>query len=385
MSRLSVAATLELLLAVGVAADPANAVHTDAPKATATPVKVEPVATGLSHPWGLQFLPDGRMLVTERDGRLRIVSKDGKLSVPIKGVPEVYARGQGGLLDVRLGKDFRSSGTIFLSYSEPRDGWGKSGTSVARARLVFDEASGSGRLDNVNVIFRQEPAQSTSHHYGSRVVIGADGTLFITTGDRGRGAMAQDPSSQIGKIIRINPDGSVPEDNPKVSGWSSQVWSIGHRNLQGAAVDPKTGALWTVEHGARGGDELNRPEAKKNYGWPVISYGRNYDGSKIGVGQSKEGYEQPVYYWDPSIATSGLAIYDGDLFTSWKGNILVGGLAGACLSRLVVKNGEVVAEEVLLKDRGDRIRDVRVGPDGAVYLLVDEGNGSILKLTPAAL
>ncbi len=385
MSRLSVAATLELLLAVGVAADPANAVHTDAPKATATQVKVEPVATGLSHPWGLQFLPDGRMLVTERDGRLRIVSKDGKLSVPIKGVPEVYARGQGGLLDVRLGKDFRSSGTIFLSYSEPRDGWGKSSTSVARARLVFDEASGSGRLDNVNVIFRQEPAQSTSHHYGSRVVIGADGTLFITTGDRGRGAMAQDPSSQIGKIIRINPDGSVPEDNPKVSGWSSQVWSIGHRNLQGAAVDPKTGALWTVEHGARGGDELNRPEAEKNYGWPVISYGRNYDGSKIGVGQSKEGYEQPVYYWDPSIATSGLAIYDGDLFTSWKGNILVGGLAGACLSRLVVKNGEVVAEEVLLKDRGDRIRDVRVGPDGAVYLLVDEGNGSILKLTPAVL
>ncbi len=379
-----VAAKIALLLAAGVWSVPASAVQTEAPKAPATPVKVEVVAKGLSHPWGLQFLPDGRMLVTERDGQLRIVGKDGKLSAPVKGVPEVRARGQGGLLDVRLAPDFQSSGIIYLSYSEPREGWGKSGTSVARARLVLDEASGSGRLEDLSVVFRQEPAQGSGHHFGSRVVPAPDGTLFITTGDRGNSDLAQDPKALIGKVIRINPDGSVPSDNPKIEGWAPQIWSMGHRNVQGAAIDPATGKLWTVEHGARGGDELNQPQAGKNYGWPIISYGRNYSGTKIGVGTAKEGLEQPVYYWDPSIATSGLAFYDGDLFAGWNGNLLVGGLAGAQLSRLVMKDGAVVGEEVLLEDRGDRIRDVRVGPDGAVYLLVDEGSGSVLKLTPVA-
>lgn len=379
-----VAAKIALLLAAGVWSVPASAVQTEAPKAPATPVKVEVVAKGLSHPWGLQFLPDGRMLVTERDGQLRIVSKDGKLSAPVKGVPEVRARGQGGLLDVRLAPDFQSSGIIYLSYSEPREGWGKSGTSVARARLVLDEASGSGRLEDLSVVFRQEPAQGSGHHFGSRVVPAPDGTLFITTGDRGNSDLAQDPKALIGKVIRINPDGSVPSDNPKIEGWAPQIWSMGHRNVQGAAIDPATGKLWTVEHGARGGDELNQPKAGKNYGWPIISYGRNYSGTKIGVGTAKEGLEQPVYYWDPSIATSGLAFYDGDLFAGWNGNLLVGGLAGAQLSRLVMRDGAVVGEEVLLEDRGDRIRDVRVGPDGAVYLLVDEGSGSVLKLTPVA-
>jgi glucose/arabinose dehydrogenase len=372
-----------MIVGAAVSSGRVDAAQTDAPKAPPTAVKVETVATGLSHPWGLQFLADGRMLVTERDGQLRIVGQDGKISAPITGVPEVRARGQGGLLDVRLANDFSASGTVFLSFAEPREGWGKSGTSVARGRLVLDGANGSGRLEDVKVIFRQEPAQSTSRHYGSRILEASDGKLFITTGDRGNGRLAQDPSALIGKVIRINPDGSIPDDNPKIDRWAPQIWSMGHRNLQGAAIDPKTGQLWTVEHGARGGDELNHPQAGKNYGWPVISFGRNYDGSKIGVGRAKEGYEQPVYYWDPSIATSGLAFYDGDLFSQWKGNLLVGGLAGAQLSRLVLENGTVVAEEVLLDDRGDRIRDVRVGPDGAVYLLVDEGNGSILKLTPA--
>lgn len=384
MSLPRVAAKIALMLAAGVWSVPASAVQTEAPKAPSTPVKIEVVAKGLSHPWGLQFLPDGRMLVTERDGQLRIVSKDGKLSAPVKGVPEVRARGQGGLLDVRLAPDFQSSGIIYLSYSEPREGWGKSGTSVARARLVLDEASDSGRLEGSSVVFRQEPAQGSGHHFGSRVVPAPDGTLFITTGDRGNSDLAQDPKALIGKIIRINPDGSVPADNPKIEGWAPQIWSMGHRNVQGAAIDPATGKLWTVEHGARGGDELNQPQAGKNYGWPVISYGRNYSGTKIGVGTAKEGLEQPVYYWDPSIATSGLAFYDGDLFAGWNGSLLVGGLAGAQLSRLVMKDGAVVGEEVLLEDRGDRIRDVRVGPEGAVYLLVDEGSGSILRVMPAA-
>ncbi len=376
-------AVMVALVPIAVPGTPvaAEAAQTNAPKAPATAVDVKVVAGGLSHPWGLQFLPDGRMLVTEREGRLRIVSSDGHISTPVKGVPAVHAVRQGGLLDVRLAKDFEKSGTVFLSYSEPR-GVGTSATAVARARLIQDRASGSGRLEDVKVIFQQQPKQGTSHHYGSRIVIADDGTLFITTGDRGNGNLAQDPSATIGKVIHINADGSVPQNNPKFEGWAPEIWSIGHRNLQGAVIDPKSGRLWTVEHGARGGDELNHPEAGKNYGWPVISYGRNYSGTKIGVGTAKDGMEQPIYYWDPSIATSGLAYYDGGLFPSWKGNLLVGGLAGAQLSRLVMKNDKVVGQEVLLADRGDRVRDVRVGPDGAVYLLSDDGDGQILKLTP---
>lgn len=356
------------------------AAQTNAPAAPKTSVAVTVVAKGLANPWGLQFLPDGRMLVTERRGALRIVGKDGKLSKPVTGVPDVLARGQGGLLDVRLAPDFQQSGTIYLSYSEPQ-GMLSSATAVASARLRLD-GGGGGALENLKVIFRQKPERTTSHHYGSRVVPAPDGTLFVTTGDRGNGSLSQDAATTVGKVLRIKPDGSAPADNPKKDGWAAEVWSIGHRNLQGAAIEPATGRLWTVEHGARGGDELNAPEAGKNYGWPVISYGRNYDGSNIGEGSAKAGMEQPVYYWDPSIATSGLAIYDGALFQGWKGNLLVGGLAGARLSRLVMQDGRVVAEEVLLADRGDRIRDVRVGHDGAVYLLVDEQDGSILRLAP---
>ncbi len=363
-------------------AGPAAAVITDAPApAKPSKIKVETFAQGLDHPWGMQFLPDGRLLVTERLGRMRLISKDGKLSPPIlEGLPEVAAVGQGGLLDVLLSPDFATSHIIYFSYGEPR-GDGKNGTSVARAKLVF-EGDGA-RLEDVKVIFRQQPAADSGHHFGSRLVWAKDGTLFITTGERNQlRAEAQNPANDIGKIIRINADGSIPADNPKKEGWAPEVWSIGHRNMQGAALRPETGTLYTVEHGAQGGDELNHPEAGKNYGWPIITYGIDYSGAKIGEGSEKEGMEPAVYYWVPSIATSGLAFYDGDLFPDWKGNAFVGGLAGTRVERLVLDGDNVVAHEELLMDEGKRIRDVRAGPDGALWLLTDD-TGEVLRVVPA--
>jgi aldose sugar dehydrogenase len=368
------------LLALSTA--PAAAVITNAPApAEPSKIKVESIAKGLEHPWGLQFLPDGRMLVTERPGRLRIVGKDSKLSKPIAGVPEVAAVGQGGLLDVLLAPDFDKTGTIYFSYGEPR-GWFKNGTSVARARLVTE--SDGGHLENVKVIFRQQPAVNNGLHFGSRLVWARDGTLFVTTGERYKlRAEAQNPANDLGKIIRINPDGSAPADNPRLPGWAPEVWSIGHRNVQGAALRPGTGQLYTVEHGAQGGDELNHPEKGKNYGWPIITYGIDYDGSKIGEGSEKPGMEPAVYYWKPSIATSGLAFYTGDLFPAWKGNAFVGGLAGQHIERLVFDGDKVVAAEKLLVDREKRVRDIRQGPDGALWVLTDEDDGEILRITPA--
>ena len=369
-------------LALSLAAGPAAAGITDAPApAEPSKIKVETFADGLRHPWGLQFLPDGRLLVTERPGRMRLVSKDGKLSKPIPGVPEVAAVGQGGLLDVLLAPDFAESGTIFFSYGEPRGG-GKNATSVARAKLVLD--GDSGRLEDAKVIFRQEPAADSGYHFGSRLVWAPDGTLFVTTGERNfLRQESQNPANHIGKVIRINSDGTVPDDNPKLEGWAPEVWSIGHRNIQGAALRPETGELYTVEHGARGGDELNRPEKGKNYGWPVITYGIDYSGAKIGEGiTAKEGMEQGVYYWVPSIATSGLAFYTGDLFPDWKGNAFVGGLAGAQIQRLVFDGDDIVAAEELLGDEGKRIRDIRQGPDGALWVLTDD-TGEVLRLTPS--
>ncbi|HEY7670125.1 MAG TPA: PQQ-dependent sugar dehydrogenase [Hyphomicrobium sp.] len=369
-------------LALCLTAGPAAAVITDAPSpAKLSKIKVETFADGLENPWGLQFLPDGRLLVTERPGRLRLVSKDGKLSDPVGGVPEVAAVGQGGLLDVLLAPDFEKTGTIYLSYGEPREG-GKNGTSVARAKLVTD--ADGGRLEDVKVVFRQQPAARSGHHFGSRLVWAKDGTLFITTGERNSLRQeAQNPANDIGKVIRINPDGTVPADNPKLPGWAPEVWSIGHRNIQGAALRPETGQLYTVEHGARGGDELNRPEKGKNYGWPIITYGIDYSGAKIGEGiTAKEGMEQAVYYWVPSIATSGLAFYTGDLFPNWKGNAFVGGLAGAHIERLVFDGDDVVAAEELLGEEGKRIRDIRQGPDGALWVLTDD-TGEVLRITPA--
>lgn len=353
---------------------------TKAPTAAPTPLKVETVAKQLEHPWGLQFLPDGRMLVTERPGRLRIVATNGRLSPPVSGVPSVVARQQGGLLDIALAPDFATSGIVYLGYSEPREG-GRNGSTVMRAKLELDP-DGGGRLTGSTVIFRQQPSSTGGYHFGCRIVPNADGSIFITLGDRySLREEAQNPANHIGKIVRIMGDGKPFSGNPKRPDWAPEVWSIGHRNTQGAALDA-SGTLWTTEHGAMGGDELNRVEAGKNYGWPVITHGRDYDGTKIGIGTEKDGMEQPVYFWNPSIATSGLAIYNSALFAGWKGNILAGGLAGAHVARLVMKDGAVVGEEKLLADRGWRIRDVREGPDGAVYVLTDEPNGAIVRLTP---
>ncbi|HKZ95406.1 MAG TPA: PQQ-dependent sugar dehydrogenase [Hyphomicrobiaceae bacterium] len=369
------------LVAVSLVVTPAGAEQTNAPAAKPASVRTETVAQGLEHPWGLAFLPDGRLLVTERPGRMRLVTKNGKLSAPIAGLPEIAVLGQGGLLDVALGPDFATSGAIYLSYAEPREA-GKNGTSVARAKLVLE--GDGGKLEDVAVIFRQEPAIKSTYHFGSRLVFARDGSLFITTGERNFARNeAQNPANHLGKVIHVMPDGAPAPDNPKLAGWDPKVWSIGHRNIQGAALDPDTGQLWTVEHGARGGDELNHPQAGKNYGWPLITYGRDYTGARIGEGTGKEGLEQPVYYWDPSIAVSGLAFYTADLIPEWKGNLFVGGLAGAHLERLVLEGEEVVAHEKLLTDLGERIRDVRQGPDGALWLLTDEKNGKVLRLVPS--
>jgi glucose/arabinose dehydrogenase len=336
------------------------------------------VSDELENPWGLAFLPDGRLLVTERPGRLRIVAADGRLSEPLANVPEVYARGQGGLLDVALDPDFATNRTIYLSYSERGDNG--AGTAVARARLR-DES-----LADVQVIFRQQPKADSRRHFGSRLVFARDGTLFVTLGDRGLGDPAQDLQSHIGKIVRINRDGSVPADNPLVGRADAlpEIWSYGHRNIQGATLDPSTGQLWTVEHGARGGDEINRPEAGENYGWPVISYGVDYSGERIGVGTSKPGMEQPVHYWDPSIAPSGMIFYDGDAFPEWRGDLFVGSLKFGYLARLEIEDGKIAGEEKLIEDLDQRVRDVRQGPDGNLYLLTDEDESRVLKLEPAS-
>jgi glucose/arabinose dehydrogenase len=376
MYSISLAALGLALSAAAAAAEITKAPARESPR----PVKVETFAKGLVHPWGLAFLPDGRLLVTERPGRLRLISKQGELAPAISGVPDVYASGQGGLLDVALAPDFANSQLIYLSYAEPRGG-GKNGTSVARARLVATD--GGGRLEGVQVIFRQEPAYASSHHFGSRLVFMPDGSLFITAGERfSQREEAQNPGNHIGKLMRLSPDGTAYAGNPKRPGWRPEVWSIGHRNVQAAALNPASGKLWTIEHGARGGDEVNIPEAGKNYGWPVISYGRNYDGSKIGVGTHNAGMEQPVYYWDPSIAPSGAVFYTGALFPDWHGNLFVGALAGQALHRLVLDGDKVVGEEILLADLGARIRDVRQGGDGALWLLTDETQGRVLRVVP---
>jgi glucose/arabinose dehydrogenase len=342
-------------------------------------LRVVTVASGLQHPWALAFLPDRRMLVTERPGRLRIVEKNGKLSPPLQGLPALATGGQGGLLDVALDPAFAENSRIYLSFAEP--GAGGAGTAVLRARLN----AAANRIDRLKVIFRQLPKSGGGRHFGSRLVFARDGNLFITTGDRGQRERVQDFTVNRGQIIRIDSDGGIPRDNPFVgrAGYRPEVWSLGHRNPQGAALHPESGQLWTVEHGAMGGDEINRPRAGANYGWPVIAYGRHYSGAKIGVGTSKPGLEQPVYYWDPSIAPSGMAFYHGDKFPKWRGNLLIGALKFRLLSRLTLAGGKVVAEERMLADLGERIRDVRQGPDGYVYLLTDAYEGRILRLEPA--
>jgi glucose/arabinose dehydrogenase len=346
-------------------------------------LETKEVAAGLAHPWAVEFLPDGRMLVTERDGRMRVVSQEGHVSDPIDGLPEVDARDQGGLLDVVLSPSFARDRTIYWSYAELRDG-GANGTAVARARLTED----LGRVENVEVIFRQMPSWRSTKHFGSRLVWDGEGHLYVTLGERSLPEprkLAQDLGTHLGKVVRINPDGSVPEDNPFVGreGIMPEIWTYGHRNIQGAVLHPETGELWTIEHGARGGDELNQPQPGRNYGWPVITYGEDYSGKPIGEGiTAREGMEQPVYYWDPVIAPGGMLFYTGDLFRSWKGDLLVASLRPGALVRLDMAGGRVVGEEHLLTDVG-RLRDVAQGPDGALWVITDKDDGELLKLTPS--
>ena len=345
------------------------------------------VSDGLVNPWGLAFLPNGKMLVTERPGRLRVVSADGKqMSAPVAGLPAVDARGQGGLLDVALDPAFSTNALIYWSYAEP--GQNGNNTAVARGRFVDGAAP---RVENVQVIFHQAPSLASQQHFGGRLVFGRDGTLFITLGDRSitEGRMqAQRLDGLLGKIVRVNADGSIPKDNPFVgrNGVRPEIWSYGHRNIQGAALHPATGELWEVEHGTRGGDELNVARKGRDYGWPTIAYGIEYAGGPITGGiQQKPGMEQPQYYWDPVIAPSGLVFYTGRLFPAWQNSLFIGGLGSLNLVRLTLAGDRVVGEERLLQDlqpQRERIRDVRQGPDGALYMLTDSAEGRILKLVP---
>lgn len=350
-----------------------------------TKIRVETVAQGLEHPWGLVFLPDGNMLVTERPGFLRLVTPEGKIGEAIYGVPAVDARSQGGLLDVALDPDFEENRLVYLSYSEKGEG-NRNGTAVARGHLT---ESMSPQLKDVEVIFRQQPKEESTNHFGSRLVFDREGHLFVTLGERQQDRLrgqAQDLDSHLGKVVRIMPDGTVPDDNPfvEVEGALPEIWSYGHRNPQGAALNPETGVFWLNEHGPRGGDEINIPEPGKNYGWPVVSDGVNYSGTPVGTGKkSAPGMEDPHYQWTPSIGASGMAFYTGDVIPEWKGNVFVGGLAIPSLRRLTLDGDEITADEPLLEDLGLRIRDVRQGPDGALYLLTDEEDGQILRIVKA--
>jgi aldose sugar dehydrogenase len=368
-------------LTAALAASSAARAQTETFRTEKGAVVMETVARNLENPWGLAFLPDGRMLVTERPGRLRVIAADGAISPPVTGVPTVAPRNQGGLLDVAIDPDFSANRVIYITFAEPREGG--NGASVARMTLNPEATA----VSDVKVIFRQTPTYNGGHHFGSRIVFDRTGAMFVALGDRyDLKEQAQNRANSIGKIIRINRDGSIPADNPgqRREGWLTSVWSIGHRNVQGAALHPVTGKLWTAEHGARGGDEINIPEAGKNYGWPVITYGRDYSGARIGDGTAKAGMEQPVFFWDPSIAPSGMAFYTGDKFPAWRGSVLIGALAGGVVARMTLDGEKVVGEERMFGGSGNRFRDVRQGPDGFVYLLTDHRDGRLLRLRPGS-
>ena len=368
---------------------PAFPGQTRAPESKSTVAfDVVTVAEGLETPWGLAFLPDGKMLVTEKPaGRLRVVSRDGSLSPAVAGLPPVDGRGQGGLLGILIDRQFAANQLIYWSYAEPHDD-GTTNTAVARGKLV-DGAE--PRVENVQVIYHQAPSMNSTLHYGGRLVWNRDGTLFVTQGERsitpGR-MQAQQMDGLLGKIVRLNADGTIPKDNPFVGkeGVRPEIWSLGHRNVQAATLNPATGELWEVEHGTRGGDELNLSRRGKDYGWPTIAYGIEYAGGPItGNITAKDGMEQPLYYWDPVIAPSGMIFYTGNLFPAWKDSLFIGGLGSKNLVRLEVKGERVTGEERLLKDlqpAAERIRDVVQGPEGAIYLLTDNPKGRILKLVP---
>ncbi len=340
-------------------------------------MRIAEITRGLEHPWGMAFLPDGRILVTERPGRLRLVENGQLLPQPVSGLPAIVAQGQSGLLDVALHPDFADNQMVYIAYTAARDR-GIS-TDVARGRLV------GLNLTDVEVIFRGNRGTTTGRHFGARLVFDRQGYLYVGLGDHGQRDRAQDPADHAGSVIRIHDDGRVPADNPyqQHSDWQPEIFSIGNRNIQGAALHPQTGEFWTHEHGPQGGDEINIIRSGRNYGWPVITYGVNYGtGTRIGIGTHKEGMEQPLYHWTPSIAPSGMAFYTGDRFPNWRGNLFVGALRGQMLVRLTLEGEKVVAEERMLQNQVGRIRDVRQGPDGNIYLLTDARNGALLRLEP---
>ena len=346
---------------------------------SAGPVQVETLTQGLQHPWGLAFLPDGRMLVSERPGRLCVVARDGAISAPLAGLPAVYARGQGGLLHVALSPDFARDRLVFFAYAEPGPR-GSAGTALARGRLAADASA----LENVATIFRQEPKAEGGLHFGARIAFDRAGHVFLTLGERGLMTPAQDVSTHMGAIVRIARDGAVPRDNPFAgrAGARPEIWSYGHRNVQGAAVHPRSGALWTHEMGPRGGDEVNIARAGANHGWPLVSWGDHYDGRDIPDPPTRPDLADAIHVWRPSIAPSGMAFYEADLFAGWRGSLLVGALAGEAVIRLSLSGERVTGEERIRL--GVRIRDLAVGPDGAVYALTDEANGKVLRLAPLA-
>ncbi|HEY8616554.1 PQQ-dependent sugar dehydrogenase [Phenylobacterium sp.] len=380
------AAPVQTAAANGVGQKPAFAGQTRAPEVKSNVAyQVSDYVTGLQKPWGLAFLPNGALLISEKPGRLRVF-ENGKLSEPVAGLPPVDTRGQGGLLGLAIDPNYARNGLVYWSYAEGQPD-GKTNTAVARGQLISSTAAGP-RLENVQVIWRQKPSWESTLHFGSRLVFARDGTLFVTTGERSveSGRMqARNLQMGLGKIVRINADGSIPKDNPFVGRSDAQpeIFASGIRNSQAAALNPRTGELWEIEHGTKGGDELNIIRKGKDYGWPTAAYGIEYRGGPIGGGLTQApGTEQPVYYWDPVIAPSGMAFYTANLFPAWKGSLFVGGLGDKRLTRLVLNGDRVVGEERLLAEVGERLRDVVVGPDGALYIATDNDKGRVLRVAP---
>ena len=378
VNSLSVAGAFAVFLVLGCSAQTATVTPSDAITSEQATFHVELVTGGLEHPWGMAFLPNGDMLVTERPGRLRVVAGGALVPDAVSGTPKVFARGQGGLLDVALDPAFAENDLVYLSYAGIDDD-GRSSTRVARGRLL------DGALQDVEVIFRSNSARDGGVHWGSRLGFDPAGYLYVTVGERGNQATAQNLSRHGGSVVRINPDGGVPDDNPFVgqSGTLPEIYSYGHRNPQGLAVHPETGRVWTQEHGPRGGDEVNLIEAGANFGWPEISWGINYSGEPVGSGlHEQDGMAQPAHFWDPSIAPSGMTFYDGDAFPEWQGDLFVGALKYQLIARLEMDGNEVVGEERLLQGQLGRIRDVRTGPDGLLYILTDAPNGALFRVAP---